>query len=184
MAMRVAVPRYTIDDLDSLPDDGNRYELLDGVLLVTPAPLPMHELVVQRLQYELVTYLGRRARVFSRGAVQIRPRNSLEPDILVLPESAPWRKAWADITGWWLAVEVSGSGSRIYDRDFKLPAYPRLGVAEAWRADLAERCVYVAREGTSAIERHPAELVWQAPGFSTALRIRVAELFEEVESDE
>jgi hypothetical protein len=36
--MPVSVPRYTVDDLDAFPDDGNRYELLDGVLLVTPAP--------------------------------------------------------------------------------------------------------------------------------------------------
>ena len=34
---QVSVPRYTVDDLDTFPEDGNRYELLDGVLLVTPA---------------------------------------------------------------------------------------------------------------------------------------------------
>ena len=38
MAMAITVPHYTVDDLDDFPDDGNRYELLDGVLLVTPAP--------------------------------------------------------------------------------------------------------------------------------------------------
>jgi hypothetical protein len=38
MAMPVAVPRYTLRDLESFPDDGSRYELLDGVLLVTPPP--------------------------------------------------------------------------------------------------------------------------------------------------
>ncbi len=38
MAMPIAVPRYTVDDIESWPDDGNRYELLDGVLLVTPSP--------------------------------------------------------------------------------------------------------------------------------------------------
>src|ERR1043166_5242305 len=39
MAMSVAVPRYTLEDLESFPDDGNRYELVDGILLVTPAPI-------------------------------------------------------------------------------------------------------------------------------------------------
>jgi hypothetical protein len=38
MAMAVQVPLYTVDELQNFPDDGNRYELLDGVLLVTPAP--------------------------------------------------------------------------------------------------------------------------------------------------
>lgn len=36
MGMAIAIPRYTIEDLESFPDDGNRYELLDGMLLVTP----------------------------------------------------------------------------------------------------------------------------------------------------
>ena len=181
MPLPVTVPRYTIEDLDSFPDDGNRYELLDGMLLVSPAPLPAHELVVQRLHYELVTYLKRQARVFTRGAVQLRPRNSLEPDLLVLPSSAPMRRVWADITGWWLAVEVSGRGSRVYDRDFKHAAYPRLGVLEAWRADLAERCVYVLREGEATPARADERILWHPPGFVEPLVLSVPDLFEDVE---
>jgi Uma2 family endonuclease len=183
MAMPIAVPRYTIADLDAFPDDGNRYELLDGVLLVSPAPLPAHELVVQRLHYELVSCLGKRARVFTRGAVQLRPRTSLEPDILVLPASVRMRRSWADITGWWLAVEVSGRGSRIYDRDFKLPAYPRLGVTETWRADLAERCIYVVREPGGVVDRMDDRLLWHPPGLAEPLQISIPELFEDVEDD-
>jgi len=38
MSMALRVPRYTVDDLEHFPEDGNRCELLDGVLLVTPAP--------------------------------------------------------------------------------------------------------------------------------------------------
>ena len=48
--MPAILPRYTVDDLDSFPDDGNRYELLDGRLLVTPAPMPPHEFVVLRIR--------------------------------------------------------------------------------------------------------------------------------------
>jgi Uma2 family endonuclease len=183
MAMLIAVPRYTIADLESFPDDGNRYELLDGVLLVSPAPMPAHELVVQRLRDELTGYLAKRARVFCHAAVQLQPRTSLEPDILVLPASARMRKEWGDIIGWWLAVEVSGRGSRVYDRDFKLPAYPRLGVQEAWRADLAERCISVVRGPGGAVDRMDDRLVWHPPGFAEPLRINVPELFEDVEDD-
>lgn len=183
MPSPVEVPRYTIDDLDSFPDDGNRYELLEGTLLVTPAPLPAHELVVQRLRDELTGYLGKRARVFTHAAVQLRPRNSLEPDILVLPTAVPMRRVWADIAGWWLAVEVSGRGSRIYDRDFKHAAYLRLGVREAWRADLADHCIYMLREPGGAIERVDERLTWQPPGLSQPLSISVPEVFQEVEDD-
>jgi Uma2 family endonuclease len=183
MAMPIAVPRYTLEDLESFPDDGNRYELLDGLLLVTPAPLPAHELVVQRLRDELITYLGKRARVFCHAAVQLRPRTSLEPDILVLPASVRMRRVWADITGWWLAVEVSGRGSRIYDRDFKHTAYPRLGVQEAWRADLADRCIYVTGGAGGPVTRHDERVSWHPPGFADPLTISVTEIFQEIEDD-
>jgi len=42
MAMAVSVPRYTLADLERFPDDGNRYELLDGVLIATPSPSRAH----------------------------------------------------------------------------------------------------------------------------------------------
>ena len=49
MAMGVTIPRYTVDDLEHFPHDGNRYELLDGVLLVTPGPGPMHQIIASHL---------------------------------------------------------------------------------------------------------------------------------------
>src|SRR5206468_8768446 len=48
MAMAISVPRYTIADLQRFPDDGNRYELLDGVLIVTPSPSNAHQIIVSR----------------------------------------------------------------------------------------------------------------------------------------
>ena len=53
MGMAIAIPRFTVDDLETFPDDGNRYELLDGVLLVTPAPGNAHQVVASRLQVRL-----------------------------------------------------------------------------------------------------------------------------------
>ena len=47
--MALTAPRYTVDDLEQFPEDGNRYELLDGVLLVTPAPRQVHQIVASRL---------------------------------------------------------------------------------------------------------------------------------------
>src|ERR1051326_8463733 len=63
MAMAISVPRFTIADLERFPNDGNRYELLDGMLLVTPAPSRAHQIIVSRLQLRL----GRRSsRVYDR----------------------------------------------------------------------------------------------------------------------
>ena len=53
MGMAISMPRFTIDDLDRFPDDGNRYELLDGVLIVTPAPNAAHQIIAGRLQTRL-----------------------------------------------------------------------------------------------------------------------------------
>jgi hypothetical protein len=57
MAMAISVPLYTVDDLENFPDDGNRYELLDGVLLVTPQAAAVHQVVASRFQFELTAFL-------------------------------------------------------------------------------------------------------------------------------
>lgn len=57
MAMAISVPLYTVDDLEHFPDDGNRYELLDGVLLVTPQASAAHQIVAHRISVELAISL-------------------------------------------------------------------------------------------------------------------------------
>jgi Uma2 family endonuclease len=78
--------RYTLQDLDSFPDDGNRYELVDGILLVTPAPLPPHDAVATRVIRELIFHFGLEppALVSGRGVVEIEPNVHMEPDVLDL----------------------------------------------------------------------------------------------------
>ena len=183
MAMPLVVPRYTLRDLESFPDDGSRYELLDGVLLVTPAPAPLHQLVVARIVQQLGRYLPPGiATVFSPGVVELEPNVHLEPDILVVPVADDIPRIdldtrWQAIRRWWLAVEVSGQGSRPYDRDYKTPAYLSLGVAEVWRVDLRDRCVFVSRPGTAEL-RQAERVVWRAPGLPRPLELSIPPLFE------
>ena len=72
MGMPLPVPLLTIDMLDDFPDDGTRYELLEGMLLVTPAPSNAHQVVAMRLAHTLVTGLGpdAPAQVVGVGAIQ------------------------------------------------------------------------------------------------------------------
>jgi len=49
MAVGMQVKRWTLQELHSLPDDGNRYELIDGELFVTPPPTDAHETIAARL---------------------------------------------------------------------------------------------------------------------------------------
>jgi Uma2 family endonuclease len=87
MAMRAAVPRYTLQDLDSFPDDGNRYELVDGILLVTPAPLLPHDVVAMRLIRTLNLYFGPEpaAWVSGHGVVEVMPNEREEERVVWHP---------------------------------------------------------------------------------------------------
>ena len=182
MAMPLVVPRYTLRDLESFPDDGNRYELLDGLLLVTPGPAPLHQVVALRLATALHEYLrGGAARVFSPGSVELEPNVHLEPDVLVvpadeMPQDLQPDTPWTAIRGWWLAVEISGKGSLHYDRDYKGPAYLTLGVREFWRVDLGEQSAYVSRPG-QAERRQTERLLWHPPELAQPLTIGIPALF-------
>jgi Uma2 family endonuclease len=185
MAMPATVPRYTLQDLNSFPDDGNRYELVDGILLVTPAPLLPHDVVVMRLIRTLILYFGPEPAAWAsgHGVVEVAPNVHMEPDVLVIPGTT-LPESWLEIRNWWLAVEVSGRGSRIYDREFKRPAYLTAGVREVWRADLKERCVFVATQALPGERREEERVVWHPPEMPEPLVVDVNALFEGVHGDE
>jgi Uma2 family endonuclease len=147
MGMAATIPYYTVEDLAHFPNDGNRYELLDGVLLVPPPPSVPHEVVVSRINQILIAavQLPGYAFVFTHGAVSLLPRTQLEPDLLVVPADVSPNSKWHEITEHWLAVEVISRSSRIYDREFKRDAYLALGVREVWLVDRDDRSVDVTR---------------------------------------
>jgi Uma2 family endonuclease len=179
MAMPMVAPRYSIADLDRFPDDGNRYELLGGVLLVTPSPGPPHQVVLGRLTWALWDYLGPAglAAVTTPGVLQVGDDTQLEPDLLVVPARYVDAASWRQMTDWWLAVEVSGRASRVYDRDFKTEAYLRIGVREVWRVDLRDRTVFVSRHDGPADVPHVDRLVWHPPEMTEPLKLEVRTIF-------
>ena len=118
----------------------------------------------------------------SPGVLEIAPRHHLEPDLLIVPRGvlpAEFRldSHWKSIREWWLAVEVSGKDSEVYDRDHKGPAYLALGVREFWRVDLQDQCLYALRDRGGAEELHRERVEWLPPGRSASLVITVPELF-------
>lgn len=148
MAMPIQIPRYTVDQVRSFQEDGQRYELLDGFLLVTPAPANLHQIVTLNLAAALHQALvpSRRARVVSCGELEIGKHTLLDPDILVYPVTYGPRTPWKRIREWWLAVEVLSPSTRVYDRDFKQGAYLSLGVEEVWLVDPERATVDVWNE--------------------------------------
>jgi Uma2 family endonuclease len=178
MGMAISVPKYTVDDLDKFPDDGNRYELLDGMLLVTPAPSATHQVVANRLQIRLsnAVMLPGYAHVVGPGAIVVRPKTQLQPDILVYPSRFAPSLDWQKVTEHWLAVEVLSRSSRMYDREFKRDAYFALGVREVWLVDRWVKTVEVCkRRGSGKLVSDVVR--WRAPSVNVMLTIDLAEIF-------
>lgn len=178
MGMAVSVPRYTVDDLERFPDDGNRYELLDGVLLVTPAPRFAHQVLATRLVVQLSSALEdtTRAVVVGPGAIVAPPGTQLQPDVLVCPARFGAEVRWTDITEHWLAIEILSHSSRIYDRDFKRAAYFALGVPQVWLVDIADRSVDVwTSRDEDVVEREVVR--WRVPTSDLEVTIDLRDLF-------
>jgi Uma2 family endonuclease len=126
---------FTVDDLDFLPDDGNRYELLDGMLVVSPAPRWAHQEVQRALTKLLHAARPADLRVVP-APFEWRPseRTALQPDILVaryddlvaVPDAAYLVEPPL------LAVEVLSPTNRHIDRLSKLSAYEDAGVPSYW----------------------------------------------------
>jgi len=180
MAMALTVPRYTVDDLDLLPDDGNRYEVLAGTLLVTPSPGSAHQGVAVRLVALFGPHvLARRLGLFSPGVVTLPPLTQLEPDVLVVPPRFAPGTPWAGISEHWLAVEIMSRSSRVYDREFKRDAYLALGVHEVWLVDVRDRSIEVCvRGGAGRVVRDA--LTWSAPARDMSVQVELAELFAHI----
>src|ERR1051325_7674334 len=114
MHMALSIPRYTIADLENFPEDGNRYELLDGVLLVTPQADQRHQTVASLLMFELAKHVGEEAWVIGPAAVEHGDATHLEPDLLVFPRRFSPDLKWREIDDHWLVVEILSPSSRIY----------------------------------------------------------------------
>jgi Uma2 family endonuclease len=176
--MPVTLRRYTVDEVDQFPPDGNRYELLDGVLFVSPAHGLAHGMVVAALAEAFRRFLAaeRNAFVATPGVVEVRPDLRMEPDLLAGRLGSEAKFGWDRVAERWLAVEVSGAGSRIYDRDYKRDGYLAVGAGEVWRVELEARTVFVRRHG-EAEAGVADQLEWRSPGSGRTLTLQVAQLF-------
>ncbi len=121
-------------DLATMPDDGHRYELIDGVLLVTPAPSYDHQDVVGQL------YLLLSARCTSGLKVMLAPFDVaisddtvMQPDLLVARRSDFTRRDLP--TAPLLAVEVLSPSTQRFDLMTKRGRYEAAGAASYWVVD-------------------------------------------------
>ena len=136
-AVTHALPRnvaLTYDDLRAMPDDGHRYELVDGTLIVTPAPKIPHQRVVGRLIVVLSQAAPDEYEVLPAPVdYVVSERTVLQPDVLVARRSElgldNLRRAPV------LVVEVLSGSTRRIDLGTKRLAFEAAGVPSYWLVD-------------------------------------------------
>jgi len=136
----VGLPRgraLTRDDLDAMPDDGHRYELLDGILVVSPAPSPVHQRASFRLSMLLHAALPPGVEILPAPLdVELADDTVLQPDLVVaLTNDFTERGLSAPPV---LAVEVLSPSSRGIDLLLKKDRLERAGCAHYWVVDPLE----------------------------------------------
>lgn len=177
--MALSTRAWTLAELDRLPNDGNRYELVDGALFVTPAPSPVHEELVAVLNAILAPYVHahRLGRVYTRGEVR-SDDSAVEPDLMVRPAMPALPATWAEMPTPLLVVEVLSRTTRQRDERQKRGFYQRIGVGEYWMVDRWSRTIrVVGGDGVDRVEE--SVLTWHPCGASEALRIDVTAYFHE-----
>ncbi len=134
-------------DYVALPDDGKRYEILAGSLLVTPAPRPLHQRVVTRLAASLHTYFA----ACGSGEVLVAPidlilgkHDVLQPDLLVVDDRATITERGIEGAPV-LVVEVLSKATADRDRGVKSRRYAELGIRHYWLVDPDARRVECRR---------------------------------------
>jgi Uma2 family endonuclease len=169
----------------ALPEDGNRYELFDGELLVTPAPSAGHQWAVMAVLQRLILYLDGTTIGFAcRSPADLRLEGGqiAQPDVfVVVPRADGSRPArWDDFGIPLLVVEVLSPSTAPADRITKRRRYQRTGVPEYWVVDTAGRVIERWRPDDQRPEIIDQTLAWEPVPGHPPLLISLGELFADV----
>jgi Uma2 family endonuclease len=121
---------FTVADLDRIPDDGRRYELVAGVLVVSPRPTPAHQVVAFTLASLLAQACPEAWQVVPEPAVLIGPDTELIPDVVVAGRDQLAGSKIAEPPV--LVAEVRSPSTALIDLNRKKAAYERFGVGSYW----------------------------------------------------
>ena len=189
MPARALHRRWTEDDFYAARDAaplGERWELVDGEVLVTPAPHWMNPRIIMRLSVLLYEYVRARAfgEVFTSPLdVKLEPGLVLQPDILVVP-NGELRKRSDVVHRLVLATEVVSPSSARYDRVTKRPHYQRHRVSEYWVVDDLSQTVERWTPDDDRPELLAERLVWQPDGVDEPFELDLSQFFRDVAAEE
>jgi Uma2 family endonuclease len=181
MSMPELTREWTVDDLADLPDDGNRYEVIDGELLVTPSPALTHQAAVGELYLIVAPYVATQKIGFTFVApadVIFSPRRGVQPDVFVTPPVDGRRPK--KVNRLLLAVEVLSPSTARSDRVKKRNMFRDEGVPEYWIVDLDARTFERSTPAEPRPEIISERLIWSPPGASAPLEVDLVAYFQRV----
>ena len=178
MHMATRTKRWTLAELHSLPDDGNKYELVRGELFVTPPPTEEHETILALLSRILEPYVAANdlGLVYRPRAVVRRKGSEVEPDLMVRRPRTGKRRDWTNAPLPILLVEVLSGSTRRRDFGPKRDFYVDIGIPEYWIVDPDGMEIHVLRPGCED-ELATDRLIWAPAGAKAPLNIELREVF-------
>ncbi len=155
--------KLTYEDYETFPDDGNRYEIIDGEVFVSPPPITPHQWAsaqLSRLIGNYVMQLNLGCVFYAPFAVRLGPHDVFEPDVLFISES---KMSLVDRQGMNgvpdLCIEIASPSTHSRDRTVKYERYAYFGVPEYWIVNADAQTVEVF-----ALENHSYALLGIARG--------------------
>ena len=177
---------WTVEQVNALPDDGHRYEVIDGELLVSPGPTYIHQYAVLKLAAQVELYAEMRGLdcLVAPAAVTFSGQREVQPDVFVLPRLDGRRAtSFADVKRVLLAVEVISPSTARVDRVRKRELYQSEGVPEYWIVDPDARLVERWRPNDERPEILADTLTWQPRADDVALVIDLPAYFARVHGE-
>jgi Uma2 family endonuclease len=172
---------WTVADLSDLPDDGNRYEVVDGELYVTPAQSFDHQAIAYLLARLIGEYLDREpvGYVFLAPAdVTFSPRRNVQPDVFVVPPCDGRRpKRFEDVGHLMLAAEVLSPSTGRADRVAKRTVYREEGVDVYWVIDPDARTFERSLPQDARVEVIADRIEWHPTGATEPFVLDIEEFF-------
>ena len=151
-------PLMTVDDLELLPEDGNRYELVEGELLVSTAPGLTHQRVSMNLSIILAMYFAQHpiGEVLATPGIVFDIHNGVIPDLVVVlnerRDAITAGERFIDAPDIVIEIVSPGTENMRRDRIMKRQVYGKFGVNEYWVVDPQTRTVEVYREQDEKLE--------------------------------
>lgn len=173
---------WTRERVLALPADGNRYELIDGELIVSPTPRPLHRFAVRLLDYILDPYVrqhGLGTCMPLAADLEPEPGQLTQPDLFVLPPG-PKFPHWEDAPLPTLVVEILSRSTARYDRGLKRRFYQRARIPEYWVVDIDARIVERWQPDDARPEVLDTTLQWKPKAGVGSLSIDLVKYFEDL----